>query len=218
MAPDPNSPIRHFRADSPFCKSESAWVVQTHGRLHDFTKLRRAFRHTFCANRPRDVPKINYFRRQVARFDTMGVTSGTHGAGRSCVSRRQAKSLLAYTPPLCSALYSALTCHILHCVGCSRQSAASPLGRASRHPAQCIQIYVVIGPRYRPTLTDCCLPRNVKLGGNIICEYTAVIIQSHLRPEFECSIAKHDVTVQYISYLTNTDTGRCLPQHVACAE
>ena len=25
MAPDPNSPIRHFWADSPFMKSESAW-------------------------------------------------------------------------------------------------------------------------------------------------------------------------------------------------
>ena len=29
MAPDPKSPIRYFQADSPFSKSESAWVVQT---------------------------------------------------------------------------------------------------------------------------------------------------------------------------------------------
>ena len=34
MAPDPNSPIRHFRADSPFIKSESAGFAQMYGRLH----------------------------------------------------------------------------------------------------------------------------------------------------------------------------------------
>ena len=36
MAPDPNSPIRHFRADSPFIKSESAGVAQMYGRLHNY--------------------------------------------------------------------------------------------------------------------------------------------------------------------------------------
>ena len=94
MAPDPNRPIRHFWADSPFSKSESVWVVQTYGRLQNFTKLRRAFCHTFCANRPNDVPRINSFRRLVARFETMRVTPGTHGAGRGCVSRHQADTLI----------------------------------------------------------------------------------------------------------------------------
>ena len=51
MAPDPNSPIRHFRADSPFNKSESAWVAQTYGRLQNYTKLRRAFRRKSCNQR-----------------------------------------------------------------------------------------------------------------------------------------------------------------------
>ena len=53
MAPDPNSPIRHFRADSPFSKSESAGVVQMYDRLHNFTKQMRAFRLKSCASRPK---------------------------------------------------------------------------------------------------------------------------------------------------------------------
>ena len=36
MAPDPNSPTRHFRADSPFIKSESAGVAQMYGRLYNY--------------------------------------------------------------------------------------------------------------------------------------------------------------------------------------
>ena len=55
MAPDPNSPIRHFRADSPFIKSESDWVAQTYGRLQNCTKLRRAFLRKSCANRPKEI-------------------------------------------------------------------------------------------------------------------------------------------------------------------
>ena len=55
MAPDPNSPIRHFRADSPFIKSESAWVAQTYRRLQNYTKLRRAFHRKSCANRPKEI-------------------------------------------------------------------------------------------------------------------------------------------------------------------
>ena len=55
MAPDPNSPIRHFRADSPFIKGESAGVAQMCGWLHNFTKLRSAFRRKSCANRPKEI-------------------------------------------------------------------------------------------------------------------------------------------------------------------
>ena len=55
MAPDHNRPIRHFRADSPFIKSESAWVTQTCGRLQNYTKLRRASRRKSCANRPKEI-------------------------------------------------------------------------------------------------------------------------------------------------------------------
>ena len=80
MAPDRNSPIRHFRADSPFIKSESAWVAQTYRRLQNylyeveegippqilrkqatgnFGKSKQAiFRkiYKFCSNRPHTAP------------------------------------------------------------------------------------------------------------------------------------------------------------------
>ena len=72
MAPDPNCRIRHFRADSPFIMSESAWVAQTYGQLQNYTKLRRAFRRKSCANRPKEIlaNRNRHFLRKTDKFCT----------------------------------------------------------------------------------------------------------------------------------------------------
>ena len=83
MAPDPNSPIRHFRADSPFIKSESAGVAQMYGRLHYEAE------EGISPQILRKQAKGNFGKSQQAILCAKQIffflhKQATHGAGRSC--------------------------------------------------------------------------------------------------------------------------------------
>ena len=92
MAPDQNSTIRHFRADSPFIKSESAGVAQMYGRLQNYTKLRRAFRCKSCANRPKEI-LANRNRQFCAQNRFFAQTGHTRRRAELCVAALHADSL-----------------------------------------------------------------------------------------------------------------------------
>ena len=85
MAPDPNSPIRHFRADSPFIKSESAGVAQMYGRLYNYEAEEGILPQIL-----RKQAKGNFGKSQQAILCAKQIflhKQATHGAGRSCVPR-----------------------------------------------------------------------------------------------------------------------------------
>ena len=104
MAPDPNSPIRHFRADSPFIKSESAGVAQMYGRLHNYEAeegispqiLRKQAKENFgksqqailcakqilfCTNRPHTAPGGAVCRGTAGGFFLAPAVSGRNVTG-----------------------------------------------------------------------------------------------------------------------------------------
>ena len=90
-------PYSTFPADSPFIKSESAWVAQTYGRSQNYTKLRRTFRSRSCANRLAKLAKGNFGKSKQAIFcakqANFAQTGHTGRRAELCVAALQADSL-----------------------------------------------------------------------------------------------------------------------------
>ena len=61
MALVSKSPIRHFKANSPFNTEQAGWIVKKFAEVKSLTAVRQAFRLKFFPRKPATVPRLNAF-------------------------------------------------------------------------------------------------------------------------------------------------------------
>ena len=93
MPSTPMSPERRFQSNSPFTKDQSTWVILQSDKLKTLSAVRRAFRLKFFPKNPKQVPKLEAFRRIIKRFKDSGSVRPIVSPGRLSPTTEEVKKV-----------------------------------------------------------------------------------------------------------------------------